>query len=189
VSSYYVLSESRYGLSRAVLNASPILAVLGALVLYWSGRQLGKLFKLVVVVGLVVVTLLGSGLIPHLVGMDEYTGIFLSPGDKLYERRFITSEHADALSTLTDRVQRVFFHTPYEHEACVSQSLIHPYKFISDYYKYKILDDYGVIHYFIISSDRLPNENEVNIDPWDKLIIDIPGLKVWEAYYKKEITE
>ena len=177
----HVLDTSRYGLQRMLLNASPVLAIWLALLLHILDREFSSLLTYVVPVTLVALLLVFSGLVPHLLGMDRHTGIFLSPGDSLYKERFIESEYADALSILDPDIQRVFFYTPYEHEACVSQSLIHPYKFTWVEYKYEWIIERGVRHYYIISSDRLTGQHYQDIALYEKPLVDIPGLRIWEA--------
>lgn len=168
----------KYSWQRMLLTVSPILVIAGVIVLKDLRYATGFRHLLpTVYISFVCLSLLTTGIVSRALNYNEYTGLFLEPGDKLYEMRYITEEDSDAIKTL-DSSYSFFVNQEYARGLVTSQLLVHPNR-ISPI----IPRSSGHAPYYVVSTNRWGEEHFVNTLLNDVLVIDLPDLKVWEGFY------
>jgi len=183
----YLVLKTQVDIHKVVLVLSPILAIVGALLaglVVEKGKTLGSLL-----VGLAVLSLVltGTGLLPRLLDWKDHTGIFLKPGDNLYEKRFISSTDSSILSKL-DPNSRFYANQLYSREAIVSQTL--PKHFwVDDLSRRPFEHRKKESHYYIVSTNRNGESHYQSLVREEVLVIDTEGLKVWEYKDVERIHE
>jgi len=174
----YLVLKTQVDIHKVVLVLSPILAIGGALLaglVVEKGKTLGSLL-----VGLAILSLVlaGTGLLPRLLDWKNHTGVFLKPGDSLYEKRFIKDSDSRLLEKL-DPYASFYANQLYSREAIVSQTLPHHFR-VDDLSRRPFEYRKKELHYYIVSTNRNSEPHYEGLVDEEVLVIDTEGLKVWE---------
>jgi len=183
----YLVLKTQVDVHKIVLLLSPVLAVGGAFLASLTAEKGKALGSLLVGLAILSLVLVGTGLLPRVLDWKDHTGVFLKPGDNLYENRFVKDSDSKLLEKLNPYA-RFYANQLYIREALVSQLLPKNFRIVAlegTTFSSRV----GGGPYYVVSSNRNGVEHFKSTSPSEVLVVDTEEIKVWEYKNVERIHE